>query len=784
MIAAYPPPDIAAIHEHVNLLHRLAAPLAGQGKLVVASFGQDPKKGKSLVPKICHFPIGQIDAMVDAIARLTQERHRNVYSSVAVMRLDLPDGEKGGEADIVGMLGAVEDFDDPDAAQWKERLPVDACYALETSVDRFQAFLLTDDPLVDLTTAKRLAIKLKTFTNCDHGSADLSHVWRIPGTLNWPNAKKLKEGRPADPQLVRVIEPCRKVWDLTSLAEYLLRHIPDSPEPPEPPIPNGADHKLAEIIASLPARTIARLRAAATGQDRSDVLFGVIAQLCDLKFDDATIEKILRQFPGGIVSKYRDRSDLNKEISRVRIKTTKPIADEVDDDPITELNKTFAVIRVVNRVAILNEHLDAEGRPTFSLLNLDSFKLWLAHRSAEIPSLDKEGKPVTVTVPLAPYWLKHARRRQYDGITFAPQGAPRGYFNLWTGFAVKPSEQGSCELFKEHLFDNVCDGNSALYNWVFAWFADIFQNPTSKCETALVLRGDEGVGKTIVGETFGYLLGLHYCQVADPRYVIGRFNAHVVKCLLFHCDEAFWAGDKVAEGKVKDLISGKRHPVELKGYEVFWVPNYVRVFINGNADWLVPAGKGARRTAVLDVTDTHKEDIPYFAAIEGQLKAGGYERLLHEILTFDPTGIDIRHVPKTKALLDQKIASLKPEDGWLLDILQKGQLPHATADAKPGVCPAQLLHDDYLEHTTKHGVRRRSIETALSIFLFRMFPGIFKYRGRYTIKDATSFASADRGQGAIYKFPPLSECREIFAATLNQSIDWQLPTEWEAGYLT
>jgi hypothetical protein len=67
-----------------------------------------------------------------------------------------------------------------------------------------------------------------------------------------------------------------------------------------------------------------------------------------------------------------------------------------------------------------------------------------------------------------------------------------------------------------------------LFNWVFGWFADIFQHPDTKCGTALVLRGPMGVGKTIVGDTFGQLLGAHYVQVADPRYVTGRFNAHLV----------------------------------------------------------------------------------------------------------------------------------------------------------------------------------------------------------------------------------------------------------------
>ena len=52
----------------------------------------------------------------------------------------------------------------------------------------------------------------------------------------------------------------------------------------------------------------------------------------------------------------------------------------VKPDLIDEFNKTYAVIRVVNRAAILNEHLDPEGHPTFSLLSKDSFTLLTANR--------------------------------------------------------------------------------------------------------------------------------------------------------------------------------------------------------------------------------------------------------------------------------------------------------------------------------------------------------------------------------------------------------------------
>jgi hypothetical protein len=173
---------------------------------------------------------------------------------------------------------------------------------------------------------------------------------------------------------------------------------------------------------------------------------------------------------------------------------------------------------------------------------------------------------------------------------------------------------------------------------------------------------------------------------------------------------------------------------------------------------------------VLDVADTHKEDTKYFAAIDQELKAGGYQKLLDELLTFPLSRDDIRQVPKTEALLDQKIASPGPEDAWWLDILKGGQLPHKASDAEPGKCPGRALYDDYIEHAGKRGVNRRSIETVIGIFLLKTVPGLKSHPGTFTIKDSNAFNGTIKGRGAIYEFPALDECRNAFAQTLRQPI--------------
>ena len=76
--------DDVAIGEHAGMIHSLAAPLAGRGKLVIASFGEDPSKvhpktgkpGCPIIPKIAHFEIGEVERTVNSITGLSREKHR------------------------------------------------------------------------------------------------------------------------------------------------------------------------------------------------------------------------------------------------------------------------------------------------------------------------------------------------------------------------------------------------------------------------------------------------------------------------------------------------------------------------------------------------------------------------------------------------------------------------------------------------------------------------------------------------------------------------------------
>lgn len=422
------------------------------------------------------------------------------------------------------------------------------------------------------------------------------------------------------------------------------------------------------------------------------------------------------------------------------------------DTVVEELNRQYAVVQAGDRVRVLQEHSDGG----FSLLAVSEFRTLLSNQT----TTDDAGRRRLI----ADTWLSSPHRRQYRNIVFEPGAANNpGSYNLYKGWAVVP-RPGDCSLFLRHLLENICAGNEEHASWVTAWFAHIFQFPAEKPGTALVLRGKQGTGKSICGAIVGRLLGAHYASVATSERVIGRFNAHLERCLLLQAEEAFWGGDRAGEGALKDLVTSHRQFIERKGIDAFEIANYVRLLVTSNAHWVVPAGMEERRFAVLDAGEGRMQDGQFFGDMMKQMNSGGYEALLYHLLHLDISQIDLRRIPKTTALSEQKASSLRSELKWLLDLLTNGALP-GDVDGT-GVVPATSLHESYIGHARRIGYSRRSSETELGVLLKKFLPGCRRRRTPVRLSDGPP------KRVPVYEFPPLGVCRATFSQESGQSFNW------------
>lgn len=194
----------SAIRQHVELLHNAAKGV--DGVLVVSTFFASPNREDDRPGTVTHHTVGDVDGMIDAIEAHAETPEANVYVGLQVMRKGLGRGKRGTESDIVAVLGLVADMD-ADTGKIGQ-MPFDPSFVLQTSPGNKQPFWIFDKPLAP-TVAKPIAAALRRATSSDFGTADISHVWRIPGTLNWPNAKKIERGRDREPAKVTVLQE----WD-------------------------------------------------------------------------------------------------------------------------------------------------------------------------------------------------------------------------------------------------------------------------------------------------------------------------------------------------------------------------------------------------------------------------------------------------------------------------------------------------------------------------------------------------------------------------------------------
>ena len=619
----------------------------------------------------------------------------------------------------------------------------------------YQAFWGLTEPIPndgDYDRLERMNKHLEALLGGD-SCHNIDRIMRIPGTINLPTKKKIERGyQSVVATLVSETESTVEEGDFELLPERFLSLL-------------RKDKKVKARWAGSPEGL--------NDDSRSAFDMSMVALLKRRGLTREDTERVLRLFPFGQPSETRNKGAFAKCWDKAGEGGGGfPIA---GDALVEELNREFAVVLVGGKLAVLSERTDASGEPSIELLGLDAFKGWLRNRLVLIPSGDD-----FKLIPLSEYWLGHPNRRQFRDLVFSPDREVPEAYNYWRGFVVA-AQQGDWGLLRSHLLDNVCRGDEALFAYFFGWWAALFQHPGRKLGTAMVLRGKQGVGKSIVGELFGLLIGrAHYRPVSDQRFVTGRFNSHMFGCLLLHADEAFWAGDKAAEGALKSLVTAPRIPVELKGKETFWIDNHVRVFITTNSHWAVPAGMEERRFVTLDVGEERIQDRAYFRALVKQFNKGGAEALMYDLLNLDLSSVDLREIPKTEALRDQKEESMPIEQQWLLDLLMRGQLPgDKTGD---GTTAAALLYDHFIATANKVGTRRRPWEMTLSKMLFEWIPEIDKDDGTYW--DPRPAYGAPEGQerrGRVWHFPKLDECRAAFDEMSGESWPWEEQSGWIAN---
>lgn len=427
-------------------------------------------------------------------------------------------------------------------------------------------------------------------------------------------------------------------------------------------------------------------------------------------------------------------------------KTSKVFSGKVvrSGDPVVELNKKHFVIRIKGHVYVATEAVNPDtGYVSMELGRVPDFLLLYRNWMIEMGKKD---------VPAAQIWLGSVDRREYEGVVFSPGKEVPGYYNLWLGFSVE-AKQGDCSLYWEHVRTVICRDDEVHYRYVRKWLAHMVQYPRELPGVALVIRGSQGTGKNTFVDHLGDLLGPHYRMLSRIDQVTGKFTGHLQEALLVFANEAIWGGDKQGEGTLKAMVTDDWCTVEAKGKDSYQVRNYKRLIVSSNEQWAVPMGMDDRRFLVLEASDIHKEDKPYFAALSRQMKAGGLRALLYDLQHEDISNFDVRTKPHSTHGFDIKLRSAEAIDRWWYGVLHDGTMGCPADSLDEPDCWDQTpvkdkLHQKYLLDCETQ--KQRPIgKVQFGKNLRKLIPG---YTIRETKKD---------GQWC-HVLPTLEECREAF----------------------
>lgn len=652
---------------------------------------------------------------------------------------------------------------------WKLRSP----YKLDANVDRCEEFELYNK-------------RLEQVFDGDH-CHNVDRIMRLPGTVNVPDAKKRKKGRV--PELARLLQFNNKEYDLEDFKKAQavqtsgpsrdggnygvtvdipgnVERVQDLSELDEWDVPD----RIKIIISQGHHPDQPKEK----DNSRSAWLFDCICGLARCRVPDGVIYAIITDPDWGISASVVELRGGADRYARRQIQRAK----EYSEDPnLTMMNDRHAVIGNIGGKCRVIEEVSDEvlHRSRITMSSFDEIKNRYSNIQIKVGSSDKGD----VMMPLGHWWLKSPMRRQYDTMKFMPQGDRNGVYNLWRGFNYEPRD-GACDLYLNHIRDNICGGNENLYNYVICWMARTIQEPASPGQTAIVLRGGKGTGKSVFATIFGRLFGRHFLHVSNPSHLVGNFNAHLRDALVLFADEAFFAGDKKHESVLKMLVTEDSIPIEAKGYDVETYPNYIHLIMASNDPHVIRASGDERRYLVLEVGEGNKQDKKYFKNMMNQMENGGYEALLLHLQNVDISDFQVRDVPDTEALHEQKLLSMSIDEEWWYRKLISGRLLENDTEWSRYVQVSHMVND-FTKYADTWKFTRRGNETALGRFLKRACPHVNRVQRRVNELVYDQEIGRDKTvtlRPFFYDFGSLDECRRSWDRIYGES-DWPDPIQFD-----
>lgn len=297
-------------------------------------------------------------------------------------------------------------------------------------------------------------------------------------------------------------------------------------------------------------------------------------------------------------------------------------------------------------------------------------------------------------------------------------------FNLYRPPSPIVGDSGEIGPWLEHL-TRLCGADA---DHVLMWMAQRVQQPQVKINHALVLGGDQGIGKDTLLDPLRLAVGPWNFNEVSPAQVMGRFNGFL-KSVVLRVSEVRDMGDHDRYALYEHLKALLASPPEVlrcdeknvREYSVFNVMGVV--FTTNHRDGLYLPADDRRHFVVWCDLPRAEFEGGYFHRLHAWYAAGGANNVAKFLQAVDITDFDPKAPPpKTEAWRAMVNAGLAPEDADLAAVLEACGRPDAITLARL-VDSAQaanlqdavfLLTDRKVRRAVRHHLERAGYVPALN----------------------------------------------------------------------
>ena len=296
--------DPAAVHKFIALVHeRAAAAIAGVNNArpaVLHLCSAAPDDARSFHSA---YNIGDIEHMA-ADALIDSEAGKNVFVEPRLVRPDRPSERRGDLTSTLAVFASVADGDHDTKKPFTAPVPPSAIVQTSKTNEHSWYFFKRAIGYNDAQELGRLIRK----SGCggDACSGNCVQPFRVAGTVNYPNQKKVARGR------VVVATSIKSITDVTYTADELRAHF--SAAVPAPPTERTTE-RAAAVHSRAYSRGMAKaMLAAEPGGDRSAQFMAAANHAIRGGLTADEFEALARAHLSGCAGKYADR--LRQEIDR------------------------------------------------------------------------------------------------------------------------------------------------------------------------------------------------------------------------------------------------------------------------------------------------------------------------------------------------------------------------------------------------------------------------------------------------------------------------------------